>query len=79
MFLLAEVMYVYNMDLSHWGKSQKVSDKALIQHVQISTNEYGELAQATGGILKQEKCFIYLLTYRFVNGIARLQKRKHLP
>ena len=42
-FLLAAVMYVDDMDLAHWGKSQTVSDKALIKHVQTSTNEYGEL------------------------------------
>ena len=78
MFLLTAVMYVENMDLAHWGKSQKVSDKALIQHVQTSTNEYGELAQVTGGIVKQEKYFTCLLTYRFVSVIVRLKKWKHL-
>ena len=43
MFLLVPVIYVDNMDLARWGKIQKVSNKALIQHVQTSTNEYGEL------------------------------------
>ena len=79
LFLLAAVMYVDDTDLTHWGKSQEMSDAVLVRHVQDSTTDYGELAQATGGILKQEKCFTYFLTYRFVNGIARLQHRKHLP
>ena len=79
LFLLAAVMYVDDTDLLHWARSPSTRGDELIQQVQGSTNDWGLLGQATGGALKPEKCFLYLLDYAFPNGRARLKSLKQLP
>ena len=51
----------------------------MIAHVQKGATDYGLLAQASGGILKQIKCAVYFLVYQFVRGRARLKHLKDLP
>jgi hypothetical protein len=53
--------------------------ETLIHHVQTSTTDYGHLAQASGGILKEKKCAVYYLAYKFVRGWARLMSLQDLP
>jgi hypothetical protein len=40
---------------------------------------YGRLAQATGGILKEKKCSVYFLDYKFVCGRAKMISLHKLP
>lgn len=56
-------MYVDNTDLLHWAPTQVIKDDELIDYVQIASDDWGQLAHATGGILKQEKCSIYFMCY----------------
>jgi len=79
MFILAAVMYVDDTDLLHWASSPTTSSEELVQQVQEATNDWGLLGQATGGALKPEKCFLYLLDYSFNNGRAKLSTLKNLP
>ena len=79
MFILAAVMYVDDTDLLHWAPSPTTSSEELVQQVQEATNDWGLLGQATGGALKPEKCFLYLLDYSFNKGRAKLSAPKNLP
>lgn len=54
-FLLTAVMYVDNMDLIHWAHDVNCEAKDLISHVQEEVLDWGCLAQATGGALRQAK------------------------
>jgi len=76
---LCAVMYVDDTDLLHWAGSPTTTTRELILEVQRATNEWGLLVQATGGALKPIKCSIYLITYRFVHGRARMNQNTHLP
>ena len=79
MFILAAVMYVDDTDLLHWAPSPTTSSGELVQQVQEATNDWGLLGQATGGALKPEKCFLYLLNYSFNGGRAKLNTLKNFP
>ena len=49
-------------------------------HVQWATTDYYiNLAQALGGILKDAKCSVYILDYKFVRGQARMKSLDDLP
>ena len=67
-FLLAAVMYVDDTDLLHQTRRASVSDEELIEHTQVATIDWCILAQATGGKLKAEKCWVYFMVYEFVGG-----------
>jgi hypothetical protein len=71
-FNLCAVMYVDDTDLLHSPESPVTDPEALIHHVQMSTSDCGHLAQASGGILKEKKCSVYFLAYKFVHGWAWL-------
>ena len=70
LFSLCAVMYVDDTDLLHWPESPLTDPETLIHHVQTLTTDYGHLAQASGGILKEKKCSVYFLAYKFVRGRA---------
>jgi hypothetical protein len=61
LFFLSAVMYVDDTNLLNWPESSAMDPKKLIKHVQRATMDYGRLAQATGGILKEKKCSVYFL------------------
>jgi hypothetical protein len=52
LFWLSAVMYVDDTNLLHWPKSSTTDPEELIAHVQMATTDYGQLTQASGGILK---------------------------
>ena len=72
-------MYVDGTDLLHWANSQVMEDEELVEIVQNSTNDFAKLAQASGGALKPEKCFVYFLTYQTVRGHTKLKLLSKLP
>ena len=78
-FILAAVLYVDDTDLLHRAVSPTTTDTALIKQVQEATFDWGLLSQATGGAMKQPKCFVYFLTYQFSRGRARMKRRRQLP
>jgi hypothetical protein len=41
--------------------------------------DYGQLAQVSGGILKEKKCSMYFLDYKFVPGRAVVKSLQDLP
>jgi hypothetical protein len=47
-------MYVNDTNLLHWPPSFGAEPDELIAHVQQATMDYGSLAQASSGILKEE-------------------------
>jgi hypothetical protein len=73
LFYLSVVMYVDDTDLLHWTESPATNPKELIEFVQWATMDYGCLAQATGGILKEKKCSNYFVAYKFVCGRAKMK------
>jgi hypothetical protein len=54
-------MYVDDTNLLQWPESSAMDPEEHIEPVQWSTIDYGCLAQATGGILKEKKCSVHFL------------------
>jgi hypothetical protein len=71
-------MYVDDTDLLHWPESSATDPEELIAHVQMANTNYGQLAQASGGILKAKKCLVYFLDYKFIRGCARMKSLQDL-
>ena len=61
-------MFVNNTDLHCWEDSLKVG-KELFGKIQEETNALRNLLITTGGCLKPEKCFWYLIDYNCVEGV----------
>ncbi len=72
-------MYVDNTDLLHWPSSPHTDPEELIAHIQQATTDYTHLAQASGGILKDTTCSVYILDYKFVGKQARMKTLRNLP
>jgi hypothetical protein len=79
LFFLAAVMYVDDTNLLHWPSFTITEPKELIIYVQQATTDWGNLSQASGGILKAPKCSVYFLDYKFVHGRARMKSLQDLP
>ena len=72
-FLLAAILYVDDGDLLEVALPG-VTDDEFIEQVQQAVYDWGKLAQALGGYLKQKKCFSYFVSYKFHQGVAKLKK-----
>ena len=59
---LVGVMFVDDSDLNFWVESMP-SAKDLYETIQTETKMWGDLLLATGGCLRSEKCFWYMLGY----------------
>ena len=79
LFSLAAVMYVDDTDLFQVAKRRYMTDEEFLAQVQLSVTDWGKLVQATGGALKQKKCWWYLLSFKFVMGIPRYKTVAELP
>jgi hypothetical protein len=78
LFHLTAVMYVDDTDLLHWLESATTEPDKLVAHIQRATMDYGQLTQASGGILKEKKCSVYFLDYKLIRGRA-VMKSQDLP
>jgi hypothetical protein len=78
-FYLSAVIYVNDTDLLHWPEFLGITREELIAHVQRATMDYGWLAQASGGILKENKCSVYFLAYKYIRGHAKMMTLWDLP
>ena len=65
---LAAILYVDDTDLLHLSSIPAQSTEQFVLEVQKATWFWGLLLQATGGSLKQSKCFWYLLSHHFPRG-----------
>ena len=74
---LAALLYVDDTDLLHMNVGN-TSEKAFCEKVQKSTSYWAYLLQATGGNLKPEKCYWYLMSYKFVKGVATLRPLREI-
>jgi len=72
------VIYVDDTDLLHWPESSATEPEELVEHVQRATTDYGRLAIASGGILKEKKCSVYFMDYKNVKGRFRLKRLDEL-
>jgi hypothetical protein len=75
---LAALLYVDDTDLLHSPPTANLPTVALVQWVQNAITCWANLLQATGGSLKPQKCYWYLLSYKFVNGTATLRSQSEL-
>jgi hypothetical protein len=71
-------MYVEDTNLLHWPESSTTEPDKLVAHLQHATMDYRQLAQAIGGILKEKKCSVYFLDYKFVHGRAVMKSLQDL-
>ncbi len=55
------------------------SGKEFLQLVQNATNDWAGLVHATGGSLKPQKCFWYMLSWVWKKGKAHLKTLYELP
>jgi hypothetical protein len=72
-------MYVVDTNLLHWPVSPSTDPDELVAHVQRATTDWTHLAQASGGILKDKKCSVYFLDYKYTNGRAKIKSIHDLP
>jgi hypothetical protein len=75
---LAALLYVDDTDLLHSAPAPDLPTQVLVKWVQQAITCWAKLLQATGGSLKPPKCYWYLLSYKFVNGVATLRPRLEL-
>ena len=62
------LMFVDDTDSYCWVNSLKTREE-LFDQIQKETNAWGNLLIATGGCLRPEKCFWYLLDYECMEGV----------
>jgi hypothetical protein len=60
-------MFVDDSDLYCWVESMQSAEE-LYETIQEETKMWGDLLLATGGCLKPEKCFWYVLDYKCCEG-----------
>ena len=67
---LAEILFVDNNDLINIDMDQDKTAAEAHEDLQASVNSWGKLLIASGGSLKPEKCFLYLISF-FWNSIGK--------
>jgi hypothetical protein len=77
-FTLAAVLFVDDSDLFHMA-IRMPSNEEFLQLVQNATNNWVGLVHATGGLLKPQKCFWYMLGWVWKKGKAHLKTLYDLP
>ncbi len=73
LFHLTAVMNVDDTNLLHWPGTSSIDSNKLIAAMQCATTDYGRLAIASGGVLKQNECSLYIFDYIFVPGQAKMR------
>ena len=75
---MAAVLYIDDSDLFHMTQGTPTDDEFL-DLVQRATDDWAGLVHATGGSLKPQKCFWYMLGWLWKKGRARLKTLAELP
>ena len=60
---LAAILFVDDNDLIHIDMDQDQTAAEAHEDLQASVNSWGKLLIASGGSLKPEKCFLYLISF----------------
>ena len=68
LFTVAALLYVDDTDLLHCFCDPDISELEFVTRVQCATYYWALLLQATGGHLKDAKCYWYLLSYSLSVG-----------
>ena len=71
--LLAAVLYVNDSDLLHMAKGFSTNGKFLVL-VQSATNARAGLVHATGGSIKPQKCFWYMMGWQWIKAVPLMRK-----
>ncbi len=77
-FMLAVVLYDDDLDLLQMAKGFPTDDKFLAL-VQSTTNAWVGLVHATGRSLKPQKCFWYMIGWRWIKEMTQMRKLYTLP
>jgi hypothetical protein len=77
-FTLAAVLYIDDSDLFHMATGMP-SDEEFLQLVQNATNDWAGLVHVTGGALKPQKSFWYMLGWVWKKVKVRLKTLYELP
>jgi hypothetical protein len=78
-FTLSVVLYVDASDLFHIMAIGMPLDDEFLQLGQSGSNDWVDLVHVTGGSLKPQKCFWYMLSWIWKKGKARLKTLYELP
>ena len=77
-FVLVAVIFVDDSDLLHMADAL-MTDEEFLCKIQRATDDWAGLVCATGGSLKSKKCFWYMLSPVWKNGIQQLKNLAQLP
>ena len=75
---LTAALFVDDTDQFHLAKDDQTEEQFVLQ-VQAAITFWGMIVLATGGYLKQLKCQVGLVLFRFVDGKARVKTGRLLP
>lgn len=78
-FVIAAILFVDDCDLLHMSTHNDMSEYEFLARKQRALYFWARLLQVTGGDLKPAKCFWYMLSYKFVRGVAKLRTLGELP
>ena len=78
LFSLAAALFVDDTDQFHLAKDNQSEDN-FVRQVQAAITFWGMIVLATGGYLKQSKCQVYPVLFRFIHGRAIVKKPRFMP
>ena len=74
---LTGVIFIDNTDLIHINMEANEDVDETLVHLQDSITNWGKLLLATGGALKPSKCFLYLISFEWLqDGSQRYTKNE---
>jgi hypothetical protein len=78
-FVVAAILFVDDCDLLHMCVDPLMSDIEFLARKQRAMYFWAKLLMATGGMLRDTKCFWYFMSYKFVRGVPTLRRKRELP
>eukprot|EP00956_Cyclotella_meneghiniana_P034366 scaffold104037_cov45-Cyclotella_meneghiniana.AAC.3 len=79
LFCLAAIIYVDDTDLLLRSKSRDLTLDQFFDDCQTAVTDWGQIVLATGGYLKAGKCFWYMMSWKWVNGVPQLRTLRQIP
>ena len=78
LIFLSAVIFVDDTDLLHMA-DKFMTEEEFILKIQLATDDWAGIVNATGGSLKPPKCFWYMIAPVWNKGIPQLKKLAQLP
>ena len=78
LFILSAVIFVDDTDLLHMAE-KFMTEEEFILKVQLATDDWAGIVNATGGSLKPPKCFWYMIAPIWNKGVPQLKTLAQLP